>query len=231
MFSDMVGYSSLAQRDEALALELLEKQRAILRACLILHKGKEIKTMGDGFLVEFASALDAVKCASSIQNALHESNISIQPEKRVVLRIGIHVGEVIHSDADVYGDAVNVASRMETLAGPGEICITQQVYDHIRNKLQLEVECLGRRSLKNIETAVDVYSIVLPFERPAPRPAASTPKKRIVVLPLASISPDPSEEYFADGMTEELISTISKIRDLRVISRTSAMKYKGMSRR
>jgi adenylate cyclase len=227
MFSDMVGYSSLAQQNETLALELLEKQRTILRGCLILHKGREVKSMGDGLLIEFSSALDAVQCASSIQEALHEYNQTIPAEKQVVLRIGVHVGDVIHREGDLYGDTVNVASRIEALAKPGEIYITQQVHDHIRNKNSLQVEYIGKRSLKNIESPVDIYNIVLPYEKPALKPEASQPKKRIAVLPLASITPNPGEEYFADGMTKELISTISKIRDLRVISRTSAMKYKG----
>ena len=230
MLTDMVGYTALSQHNEAMALELLDHHRSLLRPCLRKHGGREIKTMGDAFLVEFTSALDAVRCALSIQQALYESNRSRPPEKRVAIRIGVHVGEVIHSKGDIYGDAVNVASRIEPLAGPGEIFITQQVYDHIRNKLENPIGYLGKRDLKNVELPVDIYKVVPPVEQSAPVAPAASVKHRIAVLPFASISPDPADEYFADGLTEELISMVSKVGDLRVISRTSAMKYKGVGK-
>jgi class 3 adenylate cyclase/tetratricopeptide (TPR) repeat protein len=232
MFTDMVGYTALTQKNEPLALELLEKHRASFRACLLKHDGKEVKTMGDSFLIEFASALEAVRCAFSMQQSLETLNSSLPPEERIRLRIGLHVGDVIHSKDDVYGDAVNIASRVEPLAGPGEICVTQQVYDHIRNQLESPVEHLGKVTLKNVELPVDVYRVELPTakDKAHPKPTTSISTRRIAVLPLANISPNPGDEYFADGMTEELISAVSKIQELRVISRTSAMKYKGTKR-
>jgi TolB-like protein/Tfp pilus assembly protein PilF len=227
MFTDIVGYSSLVRRNETLGLELLTQHKALLRSCLLRHSGKEIKTMGDGFLVEFASALEAVQCGLAIQSECHDSNSKVPPDRRVVVRIGIHVGDVVHSERDVYGDAVNVASRIEPLAKPGEICMTQQVYDHVRNKLDVPVEYLGKRTLKNLELPVELYTVGMPSEMISLRPAVTPSQRRIAVLPLANISPNPKDEYFADGLTEELISTVSKVGDLRVISRTSAMKYKG----
>lgn len=230
MLTDMVGYTTLAQRNETLALELLEEHRSLLRGCLRKHSGREIKTMGDSFLVEFSSALEAVKCALSMQQVLYESNIKRLPEKRIALRIGVHVGEVVHSKGDIYGDAVNVASRIEPLASPGDIFITQQVYDHVRNKLENPIGYLGKRNLKNVELPVDIYKVVPPVAQSAPLTPSTSVKHRIAVLPFASISPDPNDEYFADGLTEELISVVSKVGDLRVISRTSAMRYKGTSK-
>jgi class 3 adenylate cyclase/TolB-like protein/Tfp pilus assembly protein PilF len=227
MFTDMVGYTSSAQRDESLALESLKRHRETLRACLNRHNGREIKTMGDGFLVEFASALEAANCALDIQRSLRQQNTSLSPASRIQLRIGVHAGDVIHDRGDVFGDAVNVASRIERLAGPGEVCITQQVFDHIRNKLASHAEYIGKVSLKNVELPVEVYRLSLQQTK-APYPV---PKRvishRVVILPLANISPNTADEYFADGMTEELISSVSKIRDIRVISRTSSMKFKG----
>jgi TolB-like protein/class 3 adenylate cyclase/Tfp pilus assembly protein PilF len=228
MFTDMVGYTSLAQRNESLALELLKSQRKALRNCLLKHNGREIKTMGDGFLVEFGSALEAAKCALDIQQSLQKKNSSVPPEKRIQLRIGVHVGDVIHEHGDLYGDAVNVASRIERLAGPGEVCITQQVLDHIRSNLASHAEWVGNLFLKNVELPVAVYKLNLQATKASPSlvlPRSSN--QRVVVLPLVNISPDAADEYFADGLTEELISTVAKISELRVISRTSSMKYRG----
>jgi TolB-like protein/Flp pilus assembly protein TadD len=231
MFTDMVGYTSLSQNNEALGMELLEEHRKILRPFFPRHNGKEVKTMGDAFLVEFASALEAVRCAFDIQQSLHELNANRTPEHRIMLRIGIHLGDVIHSRNDVYGDAVNVASRIEPLALSGGICITEQVYGHIRNKFEFPIVEVGDKILKNVQLPMRIYEIKLPWEREAAPQHGSLDKRRVAVMPLVNMISDPNEEYFADGMTEELTSAISKLPELNVISRTSAMHYKNQSKR
>src|SRR5690349_14006547 len=137
MFTDMVGYTTLSQKSEASAFQLLEEHRKVLRPLFVKHDGLEIKTIGDAFLVEFASALEAVRCAFEIQQSLSELNSDRSPEKKLLLRIGVHLGDVIHGQNDVYGDAVNIASRIEPLSEPGGVCITEQVYDQIKNKFEL----------------------------------------------------------------------------------------------
>ena len=231
MFTDIAGYTSLSQRNEKLALQLLEEHRSLLRPFFPRHAGKEIKTIGDAFLVEFASALEAVRCAFEMQQSLHERNAINPPGRKVTLRIGIHLGDVVHNQNDVYGDAVNIASRIEPLADPGGISLTEQVYDHVKNKFEFPIVSAGRREVKNVDAPLEVYKVVLPWEE---RGSSVGPedfdRRRVAVLPFANISPDPNDEYFADGMTEELISAISKIPELTVISRTSVMKYKGGGR-
>jgi adenylate cyclase len=226
MFTDMVGYTSLTQRGESLAMELLEEQRGIVRPFLSRHAGREVKTIGDAFLVEFDSALEAVRCAYEIQQSLHDLNERRPLDRRITIRVGIHLGDVIHNQSDVYGDAVNVASRIEPLAPPAGICVTEQVYYQIRNKFEFPLLSLGRKELKNVGEPVEVFRMVLPWEKEESAPAALD-KKRIAVLPFANLSSDPEEGYFADGMTEELITSISGVRQLTVIARTSIMKYKG----
>ena len=229
MFTDISGFTALGQRDEALAMELLEKQRTTIRPLLARFRGREVKTMGDAFLVEFPSALEAVTCSVELQAAMRDENLKRPEERRVLMRIGIHLGDVIHTGEDVAGDAVNVASRIEKLAPPGGICVTGQVHGSVVNKVECEFETLGTPELKNVSTPIEVFRIAgygqavmgnLP-------PKALLAKDRVAVLPLANISPDPKDEYFADGMTEELISSISKVAGLKVIARTSVMRYKG----
>ena len=227
MFTDMVGYTALGQRNESLSLVLVEEQRKLIRPILSRHNGREIKTIGDAFLVDFPNALDAVRCAYDIQRATREFNISLPDEKRIHLRVGVHLGDVVESRGDISGDAVNVASRIEPLAEDGGVCVTRQVYDHIQNKFELKLVSLGPKALKNVSALVEVYKMVMPWEeeRAASRPILD--KRRIAVLPFTNISPDPADEYFADGMTEELISTMSRISGMKVIARTSIMGYKG----
>jgi TolB-like protein/class 3 adenylate cyclase/Tfp pilus assembly protein PilF len=271
MFTDMVGYSALTQRDEALALELVAEHRALLRPIFAPHRGSEIKSTGDGFLVEFASALEATRCAVEIQRALVDRNAAVSPGKRFQIRIGLHLGDIEIQEGDVFGDGVNVAARVQQCAPSGGICVSGAVAEAVRNKLGHPLEPLGARRLKNIAAPVELFRVVLPWERQTPwsrlrartraragsrgraivlgatsvvvaiglawavlqgvRPTPAAEVHSLAVLPLEDVSPDPSEEYFTDGMTEALIGGLSRIGSLRVISRTSAMHYRDTNKR
>ncbi|HTP53981.1 MAG TPA: adenylate/guanylate cyclase domain-containing protein [Thermoplasmata archaeon] len=227
MFTDIVGYSARVQADEKGALADLARHNDLLRPIFERFGGREIKTVGDAFLVEFPSALDAVHGAQQIQIALGDYNRSVESPRRIQIRIGIHVGDVVESNDDVLGDAVNIASRIQSLAEPGGICLTQQVVDQVQNKIEAPLVSLGPTALKNIRLPVAVYRLV------PPRVGAGEPTldgrsggHHLAVLPLANISPDPSDGYFADGLTEELIAVLSHVRGLNVIARTSVAPYK-----
>src|SRR4051795_4134740 len=178
MFTDMVGYSALAQRDDRLALELLEEHRRLLREIFPRFNGTEIKTIGDAFLVEFGSALEAAQCAIEIQRTLAKRNADIAPGRRIELKIVIHIADVVHRGGDVYGDGVNIASRIEPVAGPGGICVSMDVERQIRNALEARFEKLAPTELKNISVPMDLFRIVLPWERDTRR--TEEPQKRAV---------------------------------------------------
>src|SRR6266849_6080844 len=165
MFTDMVGYSALSQRDDKLALELLEEHRQLLREIFPRFNGTEIKTIGDAFLIEFNSALEAAQCAIEIQRTLAKRNHDVPTDRRIEVRIGIHIGDVVHRSGDVYGDGVNIASRIEALAGAGGICVSMDVQRQIRNALEARFEKLAPTELKNISVPMDLFRIVLPWEQ------------------------------------------------------------------
>jgi adenylate cyclase len=188
MFTDMVGYSALAQRDDRLALELLEEHRRLLREIFLRFHGTEIKTIGDAFLVEFGSALEAAQCAIEIQRTLAKRNHDVTSDRRIELKIGIHIGDVIHRDGDVYGDGVNIASRIEQLAGAGGICVSMDVERQIRNALEARFEKFGSADLKNIKLPMELFRIVLPWETGA-KAARSAPQvsKKAPLLAVAAV--------------------------------------------
>ena len=287
MFTDMVGYSALSQRNENLAQELLEEHRALLRPLFTRFNGTEIKTIGDAFLVEFHSALEAAQCGIEIQRALGKRNHDVPAGRRIELKIGIHLGDVVHRGGDVYGDGVNIAARIEPLAGAGGICISVDVERQIRNKLEAQFEKLAPTELKNISLAMELFRIVLPWESakkpaagrrqsessagvcsssagrwagiaaivflavvvggwfihrvtrekksaaPAATNASSSPAapvsdlKSIAVLPFVNMSADKDNEYFSDGITEEILNALARTPGLRVAARTSAFAFKG----
>ena len=228
MFTDIVGYTALAQADEARALRLLAEHNRLLREVFARFRGHEIKTVGDAFLVEFESALDAVQGGVEVQRVLEDRNGRVAEEDRLHVRIGVHVGDVVPANGDLLGDAVNVAARIEPLAEPGGICLSQQVYDQVHNKLTTPLLRLPPRELKNVRGPVTVYRVARTWLSEPARPAEQAPMAghHVAVLPLSNISPEPADAYFADGLTEELISVLSRVPDLGVIARTSVMPYK-----
>ena len=226
MFTDMVDYTTMSEINEALALTLLEEHRGLLRPVFARHGGREVKTIGDGFLVEFPSALEAVRCALEIQQLMYKRNQSVPSERKIQLRVAVHLGDVEHRNGDVYGDAVNIASRIQSLADPGGICITQQVFDHVRNNEEFRATPLGQSQLKNVQMPAVVYRVLPATDGTKLTKSDALEPRRVAALPLAMLSSDHQDEYFADGLTEEIINTLSSIPGLNVIARTSVMKYK-----
>ncbi|HYB07528.1 MAG TPA: adenylate/guanylate cyclase domain-containing protein [Nitrososphaerales archaeon] len=231
MYTDMIGYTSLGQRNESLSLALVEEQRKLIRPILARHNGREVKTMGDAFLVEFPNATDSVRCAYDIQRTIREFNFSLATDKRIHLRIGVHLGEVTEAQGDISGDAVNVASRIYPLAEDGGVCVTKTVYDFVRGKVDIPVSSIGAKTLKNVSEPMEVYKMEMPWEPPTSGGETSYPSNRIAILPFVSMSTNPDDAFFADGVTEEIISTVSGISGLSVISRTSVMGYKGTTKK
>ncbi len=231
VFTDVADYTAMAQADEAGTLRLVRALEGLIRPVLALHHGRHVKSMGDGLLLEFPSALEALQGAVEIQRRIHE----LPPTggaPPVRLRIGIHLGDVEERDNDVLGDAVNIASRIESAAEPGSICFSSQVFDQVRNKVPYRLQGLGPTALKGLRSPVELYRVVLPWDGADRGTAVEGPSSlpRLAVLPLANISPDAKDEYFADGLTEELIAVLSRIQGLRVIARTSVSHYKSTSR-
>ena len=290
MFTDMVNYSKLMQQDEAGTLKLLEDQQGIVNTILKDHGGLQIKTIGDAFFSQFDSVLVALNCGIKIQETLREFNATRNVSQKINIRIGIHLGDVEIKDDDAYGDGVNIASRIEPFADAGGICITEDVYHQVMNKIDLNFRPLGKKELKNISYSPEVYKVILPWEdrqhssggdypsekdrrgkkskpeekpspTPAPTPSASEKKnwmpyalgglltlvfgfilvnyfgsgggtgsrdaRSIAVLPFESMTDQSGTDYFTDGITEDIISALAKIEDLRVIARTSILQYKG----
>lgn len=228
--ADVVGYSRLMGRDEAGTLAALKERRTeVLNPLIARHCGRLVKVMGDGVLVEFSSAVAAVECAIGLQAAFGAANRSLPEKSQIILRIGINLGDVIVEDGDLYGDGVNLASRLEKLADAGSIYVSQSVYDQVKRKLNATFDDLGAQSLKNIPDPVVVYRVRQePLGQVADRLSLPT-KPSIAVLPFTSMSPDPTEETFADGLTEDLITDLSRHSGLFVIARNSTFAYKGKS--
>jgi adenylate cyclase len=229
MFTDTVGYTASTQSNESRTLEMLRQQGELLRPLFGLHQGREIKSTGDGFLVEFDSALKAVQCAVNIQRRIFERN-SEDGQSPIRIRIGVHLGDVVQNGSDILGDAVNLAARIEPLAQPGGVCVSGAVYEQVRTKVTDKFEKLEPRALKGVELPLDVYRILPSWEGNGGSLSLVSgdvaDKSRLAVLPFANISPDPNDEYFADGLTEELIANLSLVSGLKVIARTSVLGYK-----
>jgi adenylate cyclase len=254
--ADVAGYSRLMGADEEGTLERLKAlRREVVDPKIAEHHGRIVKTTGDGLLVEFASVVDAVRCAVAVQQAMPERNTGVAEDNRIELRIGINLGDMIVEGDDLYGDGVNIAARIEALADAGGVFVSNTVHDHVRDRLPFLFEDLGERQVKNIARPVRVYRVRDALTHPAANAPGSPlsgiagegagrrrreagegssalplpDKPSIAVLPFANMSGDPEQEYFADGMVEEIITALSRIRWLFVIARNSSFTYKGQA--
>ena len=235
--ADVAGYSRLMGVDEEGTLRQLKAhRRELVDPKITEHRGHIVKTTGDGMLVEFISVVDAVRCAVDIQRSMVERNAEVPTETRILFRIGINVGDIISDDNDIYGDGVNVAARLEALADPGGIDVSRNVHDQVRDKLSFSFEDMGEQTVKNIARPIGVHRIDLTeHTEPAvvisntavPKSELAGSRPSIAVLPFANMSGDPEQEYFADGISEDIITGLSKLRWFFVIARNSSFTYKG----
>ena len=228
--ADVVGYSRLMEEDEAGTLATLrERRNAILDPTVRAHGGRVVKVMGDGVLVEFSSAVNAVAGALELQRKMAEANEGLPDQRRIVLRIGLNLGDVISEGSDIYGDGVNIAARLETLAEPGGITVSQKIHDEVEGKLSALFEDMGEQSLKNIAKPVRVFGVSLsgtPGGALAPA-SSGVAKPSIAILPFTNMSGDPEQEYFSDGITEDIITELSRYHSLAVVARNSSFQFRG----
>ncbi|HEU4498675.1 MAG TPA: tetratricopeptide repeat protein, partial [Sphingomicrobium sp.] len=233
MAADVVGYSRLMGANEVGTLQSLQNhQDELVNPEIDRHGGRIVKLTGDGLLAEFPSVVNAVDCAAEVQREMRRRNLDVAEDRRIEFRIGVNLGDVIVDDDDIYGDGVNVAARLETVARPGGVAVSQSVRDNVGNRLDLEFEDIGDQQLKNIEFPVRVYNVILgdpPSKSNGERLAPDTEKPSIAVLPFNNMSGDPEQEYFSDGITEDIITDLSKVSGLFVIGRNTSFGYKGMS--
>jgi adenylate cyclase len=226
--ADIAGYSALMGADEARTVRDLKGHQAVVLPMIGEFGGRIIDTAGDGILAEFASAVNAANCAVAIQSKMAERNVAIEPALRMQFRIGINIGEVIYDEARIYGDGINVAARLEGIAEPGGICISDDTFRQVRDKIDIAFEDAGDQQLKNIARPVKVYRVQLgKTATTAEKASASSNRPSIAILPFQNMSGDPEQEYFADGMVDEIITGLSRIKWLSVISRNSTFIYKN----
>ena len=235
LVTDVVGYSRLAGVDEDRTLARLRALRSdLIDPTIALHRGRIVKRTGDGSIIEFRSVVDAVRCAIEVQNGMLERNAGLPPERRIELRVGIHVGDVVEeADGDLMGDGVNIAARLEGIARPGAVCPSEDAYRQVKGRLDLAVHDLGPIELKNIAEPICLYSFEVGqparakfAQTPAPQKSVP-PRLSMAVLPFANIGGDPEQEHFVDGVTESLTTDLSRIRGAVVIARNTAFAYKG----
>ena len=238
--ADVAGYSRLMGEDEAATVRTLEAYKQVMFSLIRQHRGRVVDSPGDNLLAEFASVVDAVQCGVAVQKELQARNADLPENRRMQFRIGINLGDVIEEGDRIYGDGVNIAARLEALADPGGICISKTAFDHIESKLPLGYQFLGQQTVKNIAKPIAAYKVLMEpriidkeqeeeveNEHPDKSPPPLPDKPSIAVLPFVNMSDDPEQEYFSDGITEEIITGLSKVSRLFVIARNSTFTYKG----
>jgi adenylate cyclase len=235
LVADVVGYSRLASADEDGTLSRLRALRSdLIDPAVASHHGRIVKRTGDGFIAEFRSVVEAVRCAIAMQNGLIQHNVDVAADRRIDLRIGVHLGDVVEeADGDLMGDGVNIAARLEGIAAPAAICLSEDAYRQVSGRLDMAVTDLGEKALKNIRRPIRVYSLQVgepPQAQPTPAlttEKSATPRLSMVVLPFSNIGGDAEQDHFVDGVTESLTTDLSRIRGSFVIGRNTAFTYKG----
>lgn len=228
LLADFVGYTSLSRRNLELAIVLLEEMRSLIRQALQAHHGHEIKTIGDALLAEFADPHEAVRCALYVQEGLRARNEDATAERTIRVRIGVHEGPIVYRGGDVYGDGVNLASRLQPLAAPGGICLSDSIYEQIKDEVEVPVFPMGPHDLRGLDEPMDLYQLLMPGPSPSGRESLNG-RPAIAVLPFSALGHDPDGAYVAEGLTDELIGALSRLEGLKVISRTSAFSLEDTS--